>query len=662
MKTRVRNLKDILWVLALFGAVAGSFRLWYGLGPTTNLSDAVPWGLWKILNMVAGVAISTSGFTVGFLVYVLKLERFRPLMKPAILVAFLGYGCSCLALLLDIGLPHRFWHPIFMWNHHSFLFEVFWCVLLYFTVTSIELAPVIFEKFRAEKISHFLHKIAFWVVVVGISLSSLHHSSLGSLFLVTPQRLHPLWYTPFLPLLFIISAMGAGLMFVILIRFLHAYLYDPEAVFGPTHLERQLFLLRQGKEGGNGVPRPGGRDMPMLTTLASIATGVLGLWLLLQVWNLFSTGSWGALMAGTWESWFFGAEVLLTAVIPILLVWLPATRRTPTALGVAALSAPLGLALNRMNVGIFGYFRDAGAVYLPTLAELAVTVGVVAGAGLVFLFFLENFPIFEEGWRERRQAARLSCNSFESFSRVWETALSKGPERITIIAVLVVPLAWAVLYPPFQEDQGPDIRPASGMDVMRTSLLIDGNQDGVQTEFPHDEHKERLGADSSCVSCHHMALPGDETTPCSRCHRRMVQPTLIFDHEYHEQAVARDEGLAGMVPENQTCTICHTLGEAKTAETAKSCMECHDQDPGWAEMEEDQDLARARSYMEAMHDNCLECHKEEARLQDRPQLRDCSTCHGSLTPRIQPSPVVATSGAGPSGSPGTLGAREHGPQ
>ena len=130
MTKRTRVFKDVLWVIALAGLVAAVLRLWFGLGATTNLSDSLPWGFWKILNMVGGVALSTSGFMVGLLVYVLRMERFRPYVKPAILIAFLGYGCSCLALLFDIGLPHRFWHPIFMWNFNSFLFEVCWCVLL----------------------------------------------------------------------------------------------------------------------------------------------------------------------------------------------------------------------------------------------------------------------------------------------------------------------------------------------------------------------------------------------------------------------------------------------------------------------------------------------------------------------------------------------------
>ncbi|MGD8867496.1 MAG: polysulfide reductase NrfD [Gemmatimonadales bacterium] len=655
MRSRIRNLKDILWALTLAGLVAGVFRLWYGLGATTNLSDAVPWGLWKILNMVAGVAISTSGFTVGFLVYVLRLERFRPLMKPAILVAFLGYGCSCLALLFDIGLPHRFWHPFVMWNEHSFLFEVFWCVSLYFTVTAIELAPLVFDKLRAEKAARFLHRIAFGVVVLGISLSSLHHSSLGSLFLVTPQRLHPLWYSPLLPLFFILSAIGAGLMFVVLIRFVHAYLYDPDAVFGDNQAERRPLALRQAGDAGNERGKMAGRDMPMLTALASVATLVLGAYLVLQLHGLGGRGSWEALVAGTWESWLFGIEILLTAAIPILLVWLPGTRGLPLPLGLAAFSASAGLALNRMNVGIFGYFRDAGSVYFPSLVEWALSLGVVAAAGLAFLAFVEKCPVFEEGWTERRRAARISCASFDSLSRVWETALSGGLERVTVIAVLVVPLAWAAMYPPFAHDLDPRVRPAAGLDATRTTLLIDGNHSGIRTEFPHADHKERLGGDSSCVNCHHRSLPGDETTPCSRCHRRLLQPTLIFDHRHHHRVVAEEEEIGGLLPENRTCSICHTLGAVKTAETAKSCLECHEEDPGWADAAEDADLARAVSYMQALHTNCIECHEEEGERQDRPTLGDCSTCHSSLKRReeIAPGRIARRSSQSDAGSTGS---------
>jgi Ni/Fe-hydrogenase subunit HybB-like protein len=592
----------------------------------------VPWGLWKILNMVAGVAISTGGFMVGFLVYVLKLERFRPLMKPAILIAFLGYGCSCLALLFDIGLPHRFWHPFFMWNEHSFLFEVFWCVSLYFTITAIELAPLIFERLRAEKVARVLHGIAFGVVVVGISLSSLHHSSLGSLFLVTPQRLHALWYTPLLPLLFITSAMGAGLMFVVLVRILYARLYDPEPVFGPPFVRRALAAASAGDSRRDG-PDAVGRDLPMLMRLASIGAGVLGVYLLLQVWNLAALGSWRGLVAGTWESWLFTVEVLLSAALPILLVALPRTRRSPVALSVAALAATCGLALNRLDVGIFGYFRDAAEIYIPSAVEWALSIGVVAGAALAFLFAVENLPVFDERWRGRNVTPGAFRATFDSFSHVSRAALSNGIERVTVIGVLVIPLAWATMYPPFRRPPSEVIRPAAGVDVLRDTLRIDGDRVGVMTAFPHTDHQERLGADSSCITCHHMSRPGDETTPCSRCHRDMVRPTTIFDHEPHWAAVVESEQLGGLHPLNHSCAVCHGSGQAKTAGNAKPCLECHEADTRWAETYDDTtDLAQATSYLEAMHGVCVPCHKEEA-LPEREGLGDCATCHRSLRPR-----------------------------
>jgi Ni/Fe-hydrogenase subunit HybB-like protein len=643
---RTRGLKDLLWALALAGLLAAVFRLWFGLGATTNLTDRVPWGLWKIMNMVAGVAISTSGFTVGFLVYVLRLERFRPLMRPAILVAFLGYGCSCTALLFDIGLPWRFWHPFIMWNEHSFLFEVFWCVILYFTVTAIELSPTVFEKLRAEKAAAFLHRIAFGVVVVGISLSSLHHSSLGSLFLVTPQRLHPLWYTPLLPLLFILSAMGAGIMFVVLVRILHARWYDRASVFGPTQVERELILMRSMERSGpEQRVAAAGPDAKMLTHLASIGTGVLSVWLALQLLTLGVGGSWQALTAGTWESWLYIGELLLAAILPILLVWLPRTRRSPTALGVAAFSASAGLVLNRVNVGIFGYFRDAGEVYFPSLIEWAVSLGVIAAAALVFLYFAESMPIFRAHGADEQDARPFGV-SFDSLSRVWHAALRSGIERATLVGVFVIPLAWALMYPPFHTRVAAEITPAFGLDVARASLRIDGNRSGVQTEFPHAEHQERLGGDSSCVNCHHISLPGDETTACSHCHRHLWEATQIFDHFYHASAVAEKEELGGVFPQNHTCVVCHTEGGPKTAATAKHCLECHKEDTRWeSEYDESEDLSWAVGYMEAMHENCAGCHQEEAEKQDRPELQDCSTCHRSLTPRLFDTPPILAGGS-----------------
>jgi len=639
MKDRTRFFKDILWVLALAGLVAAVLRLWFGLGATTNLSDAMPWGLWKILNMVAGVALSTSGFTVGFLVYVLRLKQFKPFMKPAILVAFLGYGCSCAALLFDIGLPHRFWHPIVMWNFNSFLFEVFWCVLLYFTVTAIELAPTIFEKFRAEKIVRFLHRIATGVVIVGISLSSLHHSSLGSLFLVTPLRLHPLWYSPWLPIFFILSAMGAGMMLIVLLRILYAYWYDPEPVFGPAR-DRSAAMIQavtclRGSAGKKAVV---GEAMPRIRKLAVIAVSIMALYTILKVIDLFLHGGWSALLAGTWESWLYLGELLVAAILPMVLVYLPISKRSPAVLGLATFSGAFGLALNRMDVGIFGYFHDAAVVYFPSLVEWALSLGVVAAAGLVFLAVVENFPVFSDRWTGRGSLAGLVRHQFGTIRQLWYTALSDSLHRVTLLAVFVLPIAFILMYPPYRDSEAAylEVEPAIGLDMDRTELCIDGNRDGISAVFAHTEHQKRLKDSTDCATCHHLSFPDDRSTPCSRCHRHFANPTMIFDHNRHLQAVAKEEKITGWYPVNNTCVVCHEPGRPRTAGNAKDCRECHREDMVPPGISPDKlDLLVADGYYQGMHGTCLPCHEKHEALAEKESwknLSQCGTCHESLRP------------------------------
>jgi Ni/Fe-hydrogenase subunit HybB-like protein len=599
-----------LWFLALAGAVAVLFRLRFGLGPTTNLSDAAPWGLWKILNMVAGVALSTGGFSLGFLVYALRLERLRPLVRPAILIAFLGYGSSVLALLFDIGLPHRIWHPLVMWNERSFLFEVAWCVFLYFTVTMLELGPTFLDRLRVPRVTAFLRRIAFVVVTVGIALSSLHHSSLGSLFLVTPGRLHPLWYTPRIPLMFILSAMGAGLMVVVLARVLYARWYEDARALEHTG------------------------DLARLRSLATVATGILGAYLLLKIVDLLVTGTWRDLVAWTWESGLYTVEIGLTAVLPVALMAIPATRRSTRALAVAAASTAAGTVLNRLDVGIFGYFRDSGARYVPSLNEWALSLGVLAAAGLFFLYTVENYPIFDERWRLRRKATGAFQGTFDRASMVWRAALGGGLQRVSLVALIAIPLAWSGLYPPFHEPGRRTARPVHAplaADASRAVLRLDGDSDGMEVSFPHQEHRDRLGGQWSCVHCHHLSLPADHATPCSRCHRDMERRTSIFDHTGHFTKVAHKENLGGRIPANRSCTVCHDGATARTATGARSCLDCHSLDmrPALGALEP---LARglASGYREAMHGTCVTCHERNRERVGRPDLAECSQCHREL--------------------------------
>lgn len=628
MSDRARLIKDLLWLAVCASLPAMAFRLWFGLGATTNLSDAVPWGLWKILNMVAGVALATGGFTVGFLVYVLGLERYRPLVKPAILVAVLGYGSAVFALALDIGLPHRIWHPVLMWNVRSFLFEVAWCVMLYFTVTLIEISPTVLQRLRLERAASHLHRIAPGVVIIGIALSSLHHSSLGSLFLVTPQRLHPLWFTPRLPLLFIVSAMGAGMMVVVLARLVYARLYDPDTLFGKAAPGAPVHICATD---GRPVPEADPSVLRMLQGLASIAAAVLALFVALKAIDLVATGAVAALLAFSWESYLYVAEIVLLGIVPIALVAHPSTRRQPYALAAASLSAAVGLVLNRLNVGVFGYFRDAGQVYVPSVTEWAIGLGVFAAAGLVFLFSAEHLPVFDEAWQGRERQLSRFMPAFDRFSGVWNTALASGMRRTTLIAVLVIPLAWTVMYPRFgRTDAGPGDRvsPPIAADVKRASLMIDGDQDREMVTFPHADHQRRLGGERSCATCHHLCLPRDSATPCSRCHRQITGTTTVFDHTAHLSRVARLERISAAIPVNHACGRCHQPGLAKQTASAVACTGCHREDMSPARLPATpHEWMRAGGYRGVLHERCIGCHRAEAQRVGRPALADCGTCH-----------------------------------
>ena len=207
----LKRIKDVMWALAFAGFAVGIGRFAFGLAASTNMMDSLPWGWWKIFNMVAGAALATSGFVVAAVIYIFQLKRFRPVARLSVVIGFLGYGSSLAALIFDIGLPHRGWHPFFMWNPHSFLFEVFWCVSIYWGVTALELLPLVTERLPLKKVTHWLHEKMLPFVVLGITLSTMHHSSLGSLFMTSPTRLHPLWHSLWIPPEFFISAMGAGL-------------------------------------------------------------------------------------------------------------------------------------------------------------------------------------------------------------------------------------------------------------------------------------------------------------------------------------------------------------------------------------------------------------------------------------------------------------------
>ena len=195
-------------VLLAFGVVT-ILRFTQGLGAVTNLSDRFPWGLWIGFDLLCGVGLAAGAFTLTATVHLFNIHRFEPIVRPTLLTGYLGYMFVVLALMFDLGQPWRIWHALIFWNPHSVMFEVAWCVMLYTTVLTLEFSPVIFEALGLEGPRKLILALMTPLVIAGVILSTLHQSSLGSLYLIVPEKLHPLWYTPALPLLFYVSAIGA---------------------------------------------------------------------------------------------------------------------------------------------------------------------------------------------------------------------------------------------------------------------------------------------------------------------------------------------------------------------------------------------------------------------------------------------------------------------
>ena len=190
---RIGTLPLVLILLMAIAAIVAFMRYAFGIGAISDLSYSYPWGFWISFDLFTGVVISSGGFLMAGTVYILRIKEFQPLLRPSVLTAFLGYIMVAVALLVDLGQPLRIWYMMIHWNHTSVLLEIGICVMSYLTVLAIEFAPVVLERFPTlHKIAHLIHKFIMPFVILGVVLSTLHQSSLGSLLLIQPQKLHPL--------------------------------------------------------------------------------------------------------------------------------------------------------------------------------------------------------------------------------------------------------------------------------------------------------------------------------------------------------------------------------------------------------------------------------------------------------------------------------------
>jgi Ni/Fe-hydrogenase subunit HybB-like protein len=379
-KPRFGFWKTILWVVLLLGGYALLLRFTRGLGASTNLSDEFPWGLWVGFKLFS-VALAGGGFTLAAVVHIFNLKRYRPVLRPMILTAFLGYSMFICSLIIDLGRPYRVWHPVVMWNDHSVMFEIAWCVMLYTTVLILEFAPAVLERLGWQKALGWLRGVMVPVVIMGVILSTLHQSSLGSLYLIVPGKLYPLWYSPLEPVFFFVSALCAGLAMTI---------------FESWH-SRKAF----GKQ----------LEQSLLTGLGRVLAVALSFYLTLRLIDLAHRSVFRLLLLPRTETYLFLLEIALL-FIPMLLLFRRRIHHDPTALYFCSVLTLLGFVTNRMNVAITGMEASSGTYYFPKWTELAVTMSLVASAFAIFWLAVKYLPVFPAVQETRaRQSAQAVAPS-----------------------------------------------------------------------------------------------------------------------------------------------------------------------------------------------------------------------------------------------------------
>jgi Ni/Fe-hydrogenase subunit HybB-like protein len=580
------RIKDGFWTIVFAGLVAAVIRFASGLGAGTGLNDSTPWGLW-IAFKLGFVALAGGGFTLAAMVYIFHLEGYRPILQRAILIATLGYSSFVVSLIFDLGLP---WHMyrIVNWQHHSVMFEIAWCVILYLSVLILEFSPAILEYpwFRHpifQKILRWLHQLTLPLVIAGIVLSTLHQSSLGSLFLIMIHRVHPLWYSPWLPYLFFTSAISAGMMALVVEGFI---------------MER---WFRRGMH------------FELLTNLGKWVTIPLALYLVLRFGDLLLRGELPGALDGSWQSILFLAEICAGGMLPLVLLAIRKVRETRGGLLTSAILIIVGIISQRMSLSMFTMRQTTGLNYSPSLAETLIAFAIPAAAILVYLFFAENLAIIEKDIPTPILETLTITDplTLASQDTPVRTIFARRSGLATFVVALMLPVM--IKSPAVSNNQIENpVQPARGWET----LSINGNNSGYIVKFPHVEHQERLvneQGESDCQTCHHLNKPEDESTACWECHTDYYQSQSIFDHTHHQQV------LGG----NASCTECHT--QEHTRQSPEICQNCHEtMIPREGQFSFN---VLAPSYMDAMHSQCLECHKQEAVKQEKPELELCSTCH-----------------------------------
>jgi len=364
----------IAGLIVIMGLILTVIRFTKGLDATTNLSDYNPWGLWIGFDLLVGVALAAGGYVTSAAVYIFGMKRYHSAVRPAILTAFLGYALVVFALNYDVGRPWRLPYPFFVsQGTTSLLFEVGACVALYLSVLFIEFSPAAMEWLGLKKARNLVVKLTMVLTILGVILSTLHQSSLGALFLIAPSKLHPLWYSSYLPIFFFVTSTIAGLSMVIFESTLsHHFLHDK---MDEAHLA-----------GNKGLALGFGKA----------AAWVLAGYFVIKTIGVAADNNWHYLGTG-YGAWFL-VEMLGFVALPAFMYAVGVRDRNIKIIRWTAAWTVLGIVVNRFNISMvaFNYHLPSSERYFPHWMEIGISVFIVTVGILVFRFICTRMPILYE--------------------------------------------------------------------------------------------------------------------------------------------------------------------------------------------------------------------------------------------------------------------------
>lgn len=515
MKKRLK----LWWIVPalIFGAAFYSIfvRFFYGLGASTHLSDRFPWGLWVGFDVMCGVATAAGAFTLSAAVYVLHLDRYKSLVRSAILTGFIGYLMVICGLMFDLGHPYRIWHPLIMWNPHSVMFEISWCVTLYTTVLALEFSVFLSEGLGWEKYSRIAHGITVPLVILGVILSTLHQSSLGSLFLIVPYKLYPLWYSPWLPVFFFSSAVALGCAMVIVESFASSKIFKKEL------------------------------ELDILSDLGRALVVALAVYGIARFLDLTDRHVWYLVIRPGFERCMFLAEIILAPIGPLVLLLIPRARKNRLGLFMGASMVVVGFILNRFNVSMTGLVRASGAKYLPSWMEISVTFALVTFGLVLFglaVKYLNVFPL-----------AKPCLDVGQTCTDKPSCCLPTFP-RLLIVTFWVA--AASLILNGIRDFR--NFRPhAAGTEV---AVPVGDNRSSGYANLPKDfSFPQPEGSPGKVTFSHetHILVTGK----CTDCHGRYFN--IMPEHQFS----------AGALPDLHSAKYCGRCHDGKTA--GNDCSSCH---------------------------------------------------------------------------------------